>query len=153
MTYRACGSWPAFWTSNLANWVNGGEIDIYEGVNNEQNNHYAFHTLDGCVQTGQSQSGWISTTNCYNWADGQPGQGCGGWGYDSTTYGIGMNNVNDGVYALDWRKEGIRIWFFKRGSIPQDILNGNPTTAGWGTVSPENISLILAASRFAQHRM
>jgi len=133
--YRACGDWPAFWTANLTNWPAGGEIDIYEGVNNAVDNHYAFHTENGCVQSGQSQSGYIVTTNCYNDASGQSGQGCGGWGSGSNNYGYGMNGVGGGVYALDWRYEGIRIFYFPRGSIPQDILNGHPTTSGWGTVS------------------
>jgi hypothetical protein len=45
-----------------------------------------------------------------------------------------MNDVGGGVYAMDWRSTGIRIWYFPPYAIPQDIINGNPTTAGWGTV-------------------
>ena len=119
----------------MTNWPSGGESDIYEGVNNAGDNHYAFHTLNGCVQTGEYQTGSIDTSNCYNNAAGQSaGAGCGGWGA-ANSYGTSMNNVGGGVYALDWRNEGIRIWYFQRGSVPSDILNNNPTTANWGTVS------------------
>jgi hypothetical protein len=45
-----------------------------------------------------------------------------------------MNSIGGGVYAMDWLKEGIRVWFFPHSAIPADIRNGNPTTAGWGKV-------------------
>jgi hypothetical protein len=78
---------------------------------------------------------WPQTTNCYVNATGQTsGAGCGGWSYDSTAYGAGLNAIGGGVYALDWRPEGIRTFWFPAGSIPADITAGNPTTANWGTV-------------------
>lgn len=128
-----CGSWPAFWTANLNNWPYGGEIDILEGVNTQQYNHYAFHTGGTCSQYGQTQTGTIDTTDCNVWNDGN--SGCGGWATSTETYGDGMINAGGGVYAMDWRTAGIRIWYFSQDSIPQDILNGNPTTSGWGEVT------------------
>jgi hypothetical protein len=36
------------------------------------------------------------------------------------------------VYAMQWTSDYIRVWFFVRGSIPSDILNGNPNPSSWG---------------------
>lgn len=127
-----CGSWPAFWTANLNNWPNGGEIDILEGVNNQQYNHYGFHVGGTCSQSGANQTGYAEITDCNVYDNGNAG--CGGWAASSNTYGDGMNDVNGGVYAMDWREEGIRIWYFEPDAVPEDICNGNPTTSGWGTV-------------------
>jgi hypothetical protein len=127
-----CGSWPAFWTANLDNWPYGGEIDILEGVNTQQYNHYAFHTGDTCYQSGQTQTGIIDTTDC-NVFDND-NSGCAGWATSTETYGDGMINAGGGVYAMDWRNAGIRIWYFSPDAIPDDIASGNPTTSGWGKV-------------------
>ena len=45
-----------------------------------------------------------------------------------------MLEAGGGVYAMDWRKAGIRIWYFPPNEIPKDITSGKPTTSGWGTV-------------------
>lgn len=37
------------------------------------------------------------------------------------------------MYAMQWASSGIYVWFFPRGSIPNDITNGSPDTSGWGT--------------------
>lgn len=131
-----CGSWPAFWTANLTQWPKGGEIDMLEGVNKQVVDHYAFHTTPSCVVSGQSQTGIIETYNCDNNAPGQfSGQGCGGSADDAfATYGTEFSRQGGGVYAMDWRREGIRIWVFPRTGVPADILAGKPTITGWGKV-------------------
>ena len=137
--------------ANLNDWPNGGEIDILEGVNNQQNNHYAFHVGGTCSQSGQSQTGYVDSTDCNVYNTGNAG--CGGWADDTNTYGDGMNDVGGGVYAMDWRKKGIRIWYFPPDGIPKDILNGKPTTAGWGKVKFPTLLLKLicpAYGRFAK---
>jgi len=50
------------------------------------------------------------------------------------SYGDGFNALGGGVYAMDWRATGIRVWSFARGSIPHDILAGVSTTRHWGVV-------------------
>ena len=45
-----------------------------------------------------------------------------------------MIAAGGGVYAMDWRKAGIRIWYFPPNQIPEDIACGQPTISGWGTV-------------------
>ena len=132
-----CGSWPAFWTTNLTQWPNGGEIDILEGVNNQVVDHYAFHTSANCKVSGQSQTGTIVTSNCDNNAAGQAGAGCGGYANSPYgTYGTAFRAQGGGVYAMDWRAEGIRIFVFPKSAIPADITSGNPNPNGWGKVSP-----------------
>ena len=133
--FRTCSTWPAFWMANLYSWPYGGEIDILEGVNNQYYNHYAFHVGGTCKQKGQSQTGIVETSNCNVYAPGQSSNaGCGGWATSAETYGDWMNYAGGGVYAMDWRTAGIRIWYFSPDNIPSDIQNGNPTTSGWGTV-------------------
>jgi hypothetical protein len=111
-------------------------------------NHVALHTTSGCVVQSNGQTSTFDTTNCDVNAAGQSANaGCGGYSAETTSYGDGFNDVGGGVYAMDWRAEGIRIWTFPRSSIPQDILDGNPTTAGWPLVHSflyfTNDSLIL----------
>lgn len=60
-----------------------------------------------------------------------------------------MNSIGGGVYAMDWREEGIRIWFFPRMAVPVDIRNGNPTPSGWGKVDYIQFPLMVADGRFA----
>jgi hypothetical protein len=33
---------------------------------------------------------------------------------------------------MQWTSDYIKIWFFERGSIPQDIKDGTPSPDGWG---------------------
>ncbi|CAE6526974.1 unnamed protein product [Rhizoctonia solani] len=47
---QGCGSWPAYWTTNTANWPAAGEIDIIEGVNDQAPNAATLHTTAGCTQ-------------------------------------------------------------------------------------------------------
>ncbi len=136
----ACGTWPAFWTADLNNWPSGGEIDIIEGVNQDLTNHVALHTSSGCTVQGGAQTGRFETTNCDANAAGNAG--CGGYSPSSSSYGEGFNKLGGGVYAMDWRSEGIRVWSFSRGNVPQDILAGNPTTVGWPMVRGSPGSLL-----------
>jgi len=99
------------------------------------NDYFAYRTTDNCTIVNSTAQNWPITTNCFVNATGQtPNTGCAGWSYDSTAYGAGLNTIDGGVYALDWRAEGIRTFWFPRSSIPSDILAGNPTTANWSTV-------------------
>jgi hypothetical protein len=125
----ACGTWPAFWTANLNNWPAGGEIDIIEGVNQDLTNHVALHTAPDCTVQPGAQTGKFDTTDCDATVDGNAG--CGGYSSSFSSYGNGFNKLGGGVYAMDWRAEGIRVWSFSMGNIPSDILAGHPTTANW----------------------
>ena len=46
------------WWSQGADWPNGGEIDTFEGVNQQKTNQMALHTNSGCKQASSvTQSG------------------------------------------------------------------------------------------------
>ena len=72
----------------------------------------------------------ISQPNC---AAAQTGNaGCGIQDPRTNSYGSGFNNNGGGVYAMLWDDEGIRVFFFPRGSIPSDITNNAPNPNAWG---------------------
>ncbi|KAI8069803.1 concanavalin A-like lectin/glucanase domain-containing protein [Gilbertella persicaria] len=130
-----CGTWPAFWTLGTGTWPNNGEIDIIEGVHNQAHNQVTLHTSAGCTMEGvsRSQTGKVLTPNCDVNAGGQAANaGCGVEAPNTNTYGAGLNNIRGGVYATLWTNQGIRTWFFPRGSIPSDITKEAPNPDAWG---------------------
>jgi hypothetical protein len=45
-----------------------------------------------------------------------------------------FNENGGGVYATEWRDDGIRMWFFGRGNEPSDLTNttATPDPSTWG---------------------
>jgi len=127
-----CGTWPAVWLVG-PNWPNGGEVDIIEGVNLNQNNQMTLHTSSGCSMSGASisQSGTSLQTNCD--ASVNSNSGCGVLDSRTSSYGSGFNANGGGVFVAEWTPNVIKIFFFPRNAIPADITNGNPSPSGWGT--------------------
>ncbi|CAO1638701.1 unnamed protein product [Sympodiomycopsis kandeliae] len=124
-----CSVWPAWW-SNGANWPNGGEIDIIEGVGDSGINTVSIHTASGCtlndaVGTSSNFTGNLLRTNCdaYN----PPIGGCSTTSAKSSvSYGSGFNANKGGVYVSQFEPEGIKVWLFNRNSLPADLIAGNP---------------------------
>ena len=132
---QGCGLWPAFWSFGPS-WPNSGEIDIIEYVNTNTNVTTALHTSYGCDQYSAATdqyTGYAGTKNCYTGASGQPpNAGCGFSGKKSTV-GASFNQGGGGVYAMEWdTRQFIRVFYFPRGSIPQDIQNKKPNPSLWG---------------------
>jgi len=130
-----CATWPAFW-SNGPNWPAGGEIDIVEGVNDHVRNQATIHTDPGCTLSS-TNSGVLSITGTVigetNCAAVQTGnQGCGVRARETTSYGVGFNQIGGGVYAMLWDGNGIAIYFFPRNKIPSDLEAGSPQAENWG---------------------
>ena len=135
-----CATWPAWW-QNGPNWPEGGEIDILEGVNDDKMNQVSLHTGQGCTMPqniNDGQIGKIVPSNGFDAFDcssaNTANQGCGVQDQTNTdAYGPGFNSNNGGVYATLVEDEGIKIWWFPRGKIPQDITDGSPNPSSWGT--------------------
>lgn len=115
-----CATWPAIWLSDQFNWPNNGEIDVVEAVNQATTGvQSTLHTTKDCtMNVKRKQSGAVAGTNCWNGTDANAG--CGVTGPPST-YGQAFNQAGGGVYACELRKEGIRVWFFPRASLPGDV--------------------------------
>jgi len=126
-----CGVWPAFWMFG-PNWPASGEIDIIEGVNNQNTDSITLHTNPGCVVSNpNSQSGTYTITNNCN--AGNAGEGCSTGTANPKDFGAGFNGVGGGTYAMQWASTGIYVWFWQRGQVPGDILAKEPNTLSWGT--------------------
>ncbi|ETS83011.1 hypothetical protein PFICI_04887 [Pestalotiopsis fici W106-1] len=133
MPSSACGSWPAFWAlNNNGDWPVGGEIDIIEGQNGAQTNIFAAHTEAGCSLASEGFEGTSTRDDCgidlFN-------RGCTVSATDDNSYGDTFNAIGGGVYAMEWTDDGIMIWHFARGNIPNDIRYRpltKPDPSNWG---------------------
>jgi hypothetical protein len=72
-----CGVWPAFWTTDEGPWPNNGEIDIVEGINNQDVVKTALHTSEDCSMYAHvprwAWSGeWDTSTGLPDTFTGQP---------------------------------------------------------------------------------
>ena len=124
-----CGTWPAFWLVGPS-WPNNGEIDIIEGVNNQQSNKMTLHSGPGCqISQGGGMTGSVSSTDCD--VTGGSNVGC-GITAGSNSYGQGLNQAGGGIYATEVSSDGINIWFWSGGSAPQDVTGSSPDPTGWG---------------------
>ncbi|KAI7189963.1 putative endo-1,3(4)-beta-glucanase [Hortaea werneckii] len=136
-----CSTWPALWLSDPSNWPENGEIDVMESVNQgNTGNQMTLHTSKHCkMDVKRKETGDVLDQNCYAKAGDQ--QGCGVQG-SKQSFGEAFNNIGGGVYAMEWRNEGIRVWFFPRGSVPSDIPTdvsntSAPDPSTWGEATAD----------------
>lgn len=118
------GTWPAWWSMG-PDWPTEGEIDTIEAVEVDSSIYSTLHTSSGCSEStvpGISNGGWCNT--------GDGCDGCGVSGPDNSS-GAGFNELGGGVFATHWTDAGISMWYFPRGSIPQDIIIGDPQPSNW----------------------
>lgn len=131
-----CSTWPALWLSDPSNWPENGEIDVMEAVNQgNTGNQMTLHTTKHCkMDVRRKETGSALKTNCWNGTN--ENDGCGVTGA-TDTYGETFNALGGGVYAIELRDAGIRMWFWPRGDVPSDIPSdvsnhSAPSTANWG---------------------
>ena len=116
-------------------WPNNGEIDIVEGVNDQNYNIMTLHSSTGPVLGANSDSfaGDLGTLNCdVNAPNQAKNAGCSIHDASDLSFGTGFNTAGGGVFATEWTSSFIKIWFFPRGSIPQTLraATHNPTPIG-----------------------
>lgn len=128
-----CGAWPAFWMfgDGSTGWPNQGEIDIIEGVNNQESSINTLHTSPGCTITndGTATDTVLAGNDCN---EGEGHNGCGQQTANNQNFGDGFNDIKGGIYVTEWTSDHIAIWFFPRSAIPEDLASDNPNPANWG---------------------
>ncbi|PPR08266.1 hypothetical protein CVT24_001159 [Panaeolus cyanescens] len=143
-----CAVWPAFWSTSIPRsnlpqdkWPNYGEIDVLEGVHDQQTNRMAWHTKAGCyINKNVSFTGSVSKggnnqelLDCES--NGTTKGGCGITDWSKASYGRHFESLGGGVLAMKWDENDISVWSFFRAAIPDDIRQGVPTPASWGPPS------------------
>ncbi|KZT02744.1 glycoside hydrolase family 16 protein, partial [Laetiporus sulphureus 93-53] len=134
-----CAVWPAWWTLGSGTWPWTGEIDIIEGVHDNEHNQVTWHTGPNCNLTESGNfTGTIVTTNnepnldCDSVDGLNDNSGCGVVEWSRASYGPYFDEQGGGVFAMKWDVSGIGVWSFYRAAIPQDITDGQPTPSTWG---------------------
>jgi len=110
MPGQACGIWPAIWTKGPGNWPDGGEIDVVEYINKNEQNLLSLHTKPDCKvnRAGNTMSGTISGTDCAVKTGGTVG--CGVKQNGGAGIGNAFNRGGGGVYAIERTNDHIKIW-------------------------------------------
>ena len=144
-----CGTWPALWLTDEANWPVNGEIDIIEGVNYQDTAKTALHTAKECKmddvpdmsktgswdtavgipdrKTGKPDMTFRYAQNCFVYDPHQwINQGCVATDVklEGRSLGIPLNENGGGVYALEWDPvyHHIRTWVFSpHGRVPRNL--------------------------------
>jgi len=144
-----CGTWPAIWLSDEANWPVNGEIDIVEGVNYQNTAKTALHTTQQCgmeeVPEGSKTGSWDTAVGIPDGKTGVPdmtfryakncfvydphqwiNQGCVATDLrtEGRSLGMPLNENGGGVYALEWDpvNSHIRTWVFSpHGRVPRNL--------------------------------
>ena len=129
-----CATWPALWLAEIPNWPFDGEIDVMEAVNvGNRGNQMTLHTSKGCKigkHRKRKETGTAISYDCWNATNAN--EGCAVHG-PVDTFGEAFNNKGGGIYAMELRNEGIRMWMFDRDGVPSDIQSKKPDPSTWGT--------------------
>ncbi|KAH9968940.1 glycoside hydrolase family 16 protein [Russula dissimulans] len=132
-----CGVWPAFWTLGNGVWPATGEIDVLEGVHDNQHNQVTWHTSAGCELTppvNGSYTGTVVQSNGQPYLDCEGSgtlPGCGVIEWSRASYGPYFDSQGGGVFAMMWAEDAISVWSFYRVAIPPDITEGIPQPDTW----------------------
>ncbi|EPT04304.1 hypothetical protein FOMPIDRAFT_159190 [Fomitopsis schrenkii] len=134
-----CGVWPAWWTLGSGTWPWTGEIDIIEGVHDNEHNQVTWHTGPYCNLTENANfTGTIVEQNnepnliCNCVDNYNSNSGCAVTEWSRASYGPIFDQQGGGVFAMKWDVSGIGVWSFYRAAVPQDVTNGQPTPSTWG---------------------
>ncbi|KAJ2927135.1 hypothetical protein H1R20_g9944, partial [Candolleomyces eurysporus] len=147
-----CGTWPAFWTVGN-DWPWNGEIDIIEGVHDNQHNQVAWHTAPGCrLDPSANFTGNIADGGGYQHLDCNSfinhNAGCGATEWSRASYGPLFDEQGGGVFVMKWDENSIAVWSFFRAAVPRDIDDGTPNPSEWGPPSANLSSTMCDIGRF-----
>lgn len=167
----SCGTWPALWLTDEANWPVNGEIDIVEGVSYQDTAKTALHATKECVMDnvpeGSKTGTWDTSVGIPNKKTGLPdmtfryaqncfvydphqwlNQGCVATDMklEGRSLGMPLNANGGGVYALEWdpANRHIRTWVFSpHGRVPVNLRDAlrTATNANIDTRVPPDTSL------------
>lgn len=150
-----CGTWPAFWLTDEANWPVNGEIDIVEGVNFQSVAKTALHSTKGCsmddIPLGTMTGEWDTATGIPNAKTGIPdktvryaqncfvydphqwlNQGCVAGDIGGDSLGEPLNKKGGGIYALEWDpiNTHIKTWVFTpHENAPENLVDAIRTAS------------------------
>lgn len=135
-------------------YIQTGEIDVLEGVHDNEHNQVSWHTNAGCNITPKP-SNYTGTTIVSEDCDSTNGKsGCGIIEYSRASYGPYFDSQGGGVFAMKWDADSIAVWNFYRNAVPADIVAGVPNPLAWGLpsamLSPMGCDLI---KNFVNHSM
>ncbi|KAH9465253.1 hypothetical protein MJO28_007046 [Puccinia striiformis f. sp. tritici] len=130
-TPYGCASWPAFWMHG-EDWPKNGEIDIFEGWNDNTHGRATLHTTPNCAHdpTG-TQTGKVLQQTCdssVNW-----NAGCSVEDPTPDFYGPTLNKNGGAVFAAMYTTSEISVWRWRRQDVPDDIKSNNPRPELWPT--------------------
>ncbi|KAA1085208.1 hypothetical protein PGTUg99_005315 [Puccinia graminis f. sp. tritici] len=130
-TPYGCASWPAFWMHG-ENWPQNGEIDIFEGWNDNTRGRATLHTTPGCshdptgIQTGKVLQETCDSSVNYN-------AGCSVEDPTTDFFGPTLNKNGGAVFAAMYTNSEISVWRWRRQDVPQDIEDNVPRPETWPT--------------------
>ncbi|KAA1077428.1 hypothetical protein PGT21_007419 [Puccinia graminis f. sp. tritici] len=130
-TPYGCASWPAFWMHG-ENWPQNGEIDIFEGWNDNTRGRATLHTTPGCshdptgIQTGKVLQETCDSSVNYN-------AGCSVEDPTTDFFGPTLNRNGGAVFAAMYTNSEISVWRWRRQDVPQDIEDNVPRPETWPT--------------------
>lgn len=126
-----CATWPAFWMYG-PDWPKNGEIDIFEGWNDNTHGRATLHSTPNCghdptgIQTGKILQETCDTSVNYN-------AGCGVEDPTTDFYGAQFNKNGGGVFAAMYTNSEISVWRWRREDVPDDIKKSKPKPQSWPT--------------------
>ncbi|GAA5967336.1 hypothetical protein JCM11641_000515 [Rhodosporidiobolus odoratus] len=128
-----CSTWPAMWM-HARSWPSGGEVDVFEGVNLQQTNQVALHSVAGCyaptASTSLVKDSTQGPTNCDYTVNAN--SGCTYSDTRNASYGAAFAAGGGGVFAVQLASEGISVWMFPRDQVPSDLSSDSPDPTTWG---------------------
>ena len=126
------------------NWPAGGEIDIIEGINNQQTNQIALHASSSACNADPNaeMTGTVSTVTCDQ--NQNSGTGCAVTDPDTKSYGADFASAGGGVYVTEFAEDGIRIWFFSVSLRSSGIVTDNSVRTSPAPCLSAQIRLTLA---------